>query len=642
MFQHILNKGQIGSLELKNRMIMPAMGSRHGTSDGKVNEELIEYYAARARGGFGLIIVEFTCIDPVGRALPGQLMADTDECIEGFQLLTKRIHEEGGKVFLQLQHSGRQTVSYFTGSQPVAPSPIPCPVNKELPKELTIEEIQIIIEKFGDAALRAKKAGFDGVEIHGAHGYLPAQFMSSYSNKRLDEYGGDIIGRAKFSMEVIENIKRKCGNDFPISFRISADERVDNGRKPEETAIIAKYLEAAGADAIHVSTGVYASMRYMVAPANVPNGFNLEDTKVIKKSVKVPIIAVGRINDPSLADHIIEEGIADYVALGRASLADPEFPKKVVEGRVDEISPCVGCLTRCGGAPGIDPNDHGVSCMINPFTGHEHFMKIEPTKDKKKIIVVGGGPAGLEIAWIAAARGHEVILYEKNDKLGGQVVPGNVPPAKHELARALKYYIKMCTKYGVDIQLGVNADANTILSKNPDEVILATGATPIIPQIENDGITVVQAVDILNGKAYAGNRSLIVGGGMVGLETAEYLLSLNKKATVVEMMEETGAGLNQHIKYFIHRTLKDGEVEVLTNTKVEKLTTDGILASTPSGQIQLKGYDTIILAIGTKAYNPLEEELKSKVKSLHVIGDAVKARRIVDAVEEAARLAVTI
>ena len=642
MFQHILNKGQIGSLELKNRMIMPAMGSRHGTSDGKVNEELIEYYAARARGGFGLIIVEFTCIDPVGRALPGQLMADTDECIEGFQLLTNRIHEEGGKVFLQLQHSGRQTVSYFTGSQPVAPSPIPCPVNKELPKELTIEEIQIIIEKFGDAALRAQKAGFDGVEIHGAHGYLPAQFMSSYSNKRLDEYGGDIIGRAKFSMEVIENIKRKCGNDFPISFRISADERVDNGRKPEETAIIAKYLEAAGADAIHVSTGVYASMRYMVAPANVPNGFNLEDTKVIKKSVKVPIIAVGRINDPSLADHIIEEGIADYVALGRASLADPEFPKKVVEGRVDEISPCVGCLTRCGGAPGIDPNDHGVSCMINPFTGHEHFMKIEPTKDKKKIIVVGGGPAGLEMAWIAAARGHEVILYEKNDKLGGQVVPGNVPPAKHELARALKYYIKMCTKYGVDIQLGVNADANTILSKNPDEVILATGATPIIPQIENDGITVVQAVDILNGKAYAGNRSLIVGGGMVGLETAEYLLSLNKKATVVEMMEETGAGLNQHIKYFIHRTLKDGEVEVLTNTKVEKLTTDGILASTPSGQIQLKGYDTIILAIGTKAYNPLEEELKSKVKSLHVIGDAVKARRIVDAVEEAARLAVTI
>ena len=642
MFQHILNKGQIGSLELKNRMIMPAMGSRHGTSDGKVNEELIEYYAARARGGFGLIIVEFTCIDPVGRALPGQLMADTDECIEGFQLLTNRIHEEGGKAFLQLQHSGRQTVSYFTGAQPVAPSPIPCPVNKELPKELTIEEIQIIIEKFGDAALRAQKAGFDGVEIHGAHGYLPAQFMSSYSNKRLDEYGGDIIGRAKFSMEVIENIKRKCGNDFPISFRISADERVDNGRKPDETAIIAKYLELAGADAIHVSTGVYASMRYMVAPANVPNGFNLEDTKVIKKSVKVPIIAVGRINDPSLADHIIEEGIADYVALGRASLADPEFPKKVVEGRVDEISPCVGCLTRCGGAPGIDPNDHGVSCMINPFTGHEHFMKIEPTKDKKKIIVVGGGPAGLEMAWIAAARGHEVILYEKNDKLGGQVVPGNVPPAKHELARALKYYIKMCTKYGVDIQLGVNADANTILSKNPDEVILATGATPIIPQIENDGITVVQAVDILNGKAYAGNRSLIVGGGMVGLETAEYLLSLNKKATVVEMMEETGAGLNQHIKYFIHRTLKDGEVEVLTNTKVEKLTTDGILASTPSGQIQLKGYDTIILAIGTKAYNPLEEELKSKVKSLHVIGDAVKARRIVDAVEEAARLAVTI
>lgn len=642
MFQNILKKGYIGSVELKNRMIMPAMGSHHGTSDGKVNDELIEYYAARARGGFGLIIVEFTCIDPVGRALPGQLMVDTDDCIEGFKLLTDRIHQEGGKIFLQLQHSGRQTVSYFTGSQPVAPSPIPCPVNKELPKELTTQEIQVIVEKYGDAARRAKTAGFDGVEIHGAHGYLPAQFLSSYSNKRLDEYGGDIIGRSKFAIEIIKNIKKKCGLEFPVSFRISADERVENGRKPEETAIIAKYLEKAGADAIHVSTGVYASMKYMVAPANVPNGFNLDDTEVIKKSVTVPVIAVGRINDPSLADHVVEAGIADYVSLGRASLADPEFAKKVAEDRAEEISPCVGCLTRCGGAPGIDPDDHGVSCMINPFTGHELFMKIVPTASPKKIIVVGGGPAGLEAAWISAARGNDVTLYEKNTKLGGQVVPGNVPPAKHELARALRYYIKMCMKYGVDIQLGVEADAETIISGDPDEVILATGATPIIPNIENEGITVVQAVDVLNGKVYAGNKSLIVGGGMVGLETAEYLLSLNKRATVVEMMEETGAGLNEHIKYFIYKTLKNGEVKLLTNTKVEKFTSDGIIASTPDGQTQLTGYDTVILAIGTRAYNPLEEQLKSKIKSLHVIGDAVKSRRIVDAVEEAARLAVTI
>lgn len=642
MFQNILKKGNIGCVELKNRMIMPAMGSHHGTHDGRVNEELIEYYGARARGGFGLIIVEFTCVDPAGKALPGQLMADTDQCIEGFKRLADRIHQEGGKIFLQLQHSGRQTVSHFTGRQPVAPSPIPCPVNKELPRELTIDEIRQIVEKYGDAAVRAKKAGFDGVEIHGAHGYLPAQFLSSYSNKRLDEYGGDIMGRSKFAVEIIDDIKKKCGRDFPISFRISGDERVEGGRRAGETAIIAKYLEQAGADAIHVSTGVYASMRYMVAPANVPNGFNLEDTQVIKKAVTIPVIAVGRINDPSLADYVVESGIADFVALGRASLADPEFAKKVAEDRADEISPCVGCLTRCNGAPGIDPDDHGVSCMINPFTGHELFMKIEPASAPRKIIVVGGGPAGLEAAWICAARGNDVTLYEKDNKPGGQVIPGNVPPAKHELARALRYYIKMCEKFGVNIQLGTEADAETIIKANPDEVILATGAVPVLPDIENEGITVVQAVDVLNGKVYAGDRSLIVGGGMVGLETAEYLLSQNKKAAVVEMTEQTGAGLNPSIQYFIYETLKKGEVELLTNTKVERFTPDGIVASTPEGEIKRTGYDTIILAIGAKAYNPLEEKLKSKVKSLHVIGDAVKSRRIVDAVEEAARLAVTI
>ena len=640
MFQNILKKGNIGCVELKNRMIMPAMGSHHGTHDGRVNEELIEYYGAR--GGFGLIIVEFTCVDPAGKALPGQLMADTDQCIEGFKRLADRIHQEGGKIFLQLQHSGRQTVSHFTGMQPVAPSPIPCPVNKELPRELTIDEIRQIVEKYGDAAVRAKKAGFDGVEIHGAHGYLPAQFLSSYSNKRLDEYGGDIMGRSKFAVEIIDDIKKKCGRDFPISFRISGDERVEGGRRAGETAIIAKYLEQAGADAIHVSTGVYASMRYMVAPANVPNGFNLEDTQVIKKAVTIPVIAVGRINDPSLADYVVESGIADFVALGRASLADPEFAKKVAEDRADEISPCVGCLTRCNGAPGIDPDDHGVSCMINPFTGHELFMKIEPASAPRKIIVVGGGPAGLEAAWICAARGNDVTLYEKDNKPGGQVIPGNVPPAKHELARALRYYIKMCEKFGVNIQLGTEADAETIIKANPDEVILATGAVPVLPDIENEGITVVQAVDVLNGKVYAGDRSLIVGGGMVGLETAEYLLSQNKKAAVVEMTEQTGAGLNPSIQYFIYETLKKGEVELLTNTKVERFTPDGIVASTPEGEIKRTGYDTIILAIGAKAYNPLEEKLKSKVKSLHVIGDAVKSRRIVDAVEEAARLAVTI
>ncbi len=640
MFNQVLQKGNIGNLELKNRMIMPAMGSSHGEADGTVGEELIEYYAARARGGFGLLITEFTCIEPAGKALPGQLMIDSDEYTAGFTKLTEEIHREGGKIFLQLQHSGRQTVSQFTGMQPVAPSAVPCPINRELPRELTIEEIHVTIEKFGDAALRAKKAGFDGVEIHGAHGYLVAQFLSSYSNKRADEFGGDIAGRTKFAVDLIENIKEKCGQDFPLIFRISGDERVESGRTIKETVMIAKMLEKAGADAIHVSTGVYASMPYMVPPANVPNGFNLDAAAAVKKVVAIPVIAVGRINDPFMAEEVIVNGIADFVALGRASLADPEFPNKVKQNRTDEISPCVGCLTRCNGAPGIDSNDHGVSCMINPFTGHERTMKITHTGNPKKIIVVGGGPGGMEAAWIAAARGHQVTLLEKSNKLGGQVIPGSIPPHKHELARALKYYSQMCKKYGVDIQLGTEADAANIISANPDEVVLATGATPFTPAIANEGIPVVQANDVLNGKVIAGQKVLIVGGGMVGLETAEYLLTQNRQATIVEMLDKAGEGLSPSIQYFIFRALKEGGVEILLHTKVEKFTKDGAVCSSVTGEVKLLRFDMVILAVGSKAYNPLENALKGKVPSLHIIGDAVKPRRIVDAVEEAARLAI--
>jgi 2,4-dienoyl-CoA reductase-like NADH-dependent reductase (Old Yellow Enzyme family)/thioredoxin reductase len=572
--------------------------------------------------------------------MPGQLMIYSDEFIGGFNKLTDRVHGEGGKIFLQLQHSGRQTISHFTGMQPVAPSAIPCPVNRELPRELTAEEAYAIIAKFGDAAFRAKKAGFDGVEIHGAYGYLVAQFLSSYSNKRADEFGGDVTGRAKFAVELIKNIKEKCGHDFPVIFRISGDERVESGRKIEETVLIAKMIEKAGADAIHVSTGVYASMPYMVPPANVPNGFNLDAAAAVKKEVTVPVIAVGRINDPLMAEEVIANGIADFVALGRASLADPEFPNKVKENKTAEISPCVGCLTRCNGAPGVDSNDHGVSCMINPFTGHERTMKITRAASPKKITVVGGGPGGLEAAWVSAARGHKVTLFEKNNKLGGQVAPGSIPPWKHELARALRYYILMCKKYGVDIKLGVEADSDSIISAKPDEVILATGAIPLALDVRNEGIPVVQAIDVLNGTAMPGQKVLIVGGGLVGLETAEYLLVQNRQAIVVEMLDKAGEGLHPSIQYFVFQALKAGGVDILTRTKVESFTKGGAVCSSPSGEVKLSGYDTVILAIGSKAYNPLEDDLKGKVKSVHLIGDAVKPRRIVDAVEEAARLAI--
>nr|HML48064.1 FAD-dependent oxidoreductase [Clostridia bacterium] len=389
-------------------------------------------------------------------------------------------------------------------------------------------------------------------------------------------------------------------------------------------------------------TGVYASMPYMVAPQNVPQGFNVDAAHAVKKAVTVPVIAVGRIIDPTMAEDVLAEGKADFIALGRASLADPAFPNKVKEGKADEISPCVGCLTRCNGAPGVDPDDRGVSCMINPFCGHEQTMRITKAEKPKKVVIVGGGVGGLEAAWVAAARGHHVTLFEKRDKVGGQVIPGSVPPYKQELSRAIRYYATMCKKYGVAMRLGVEASARDILSLKPDEVILATGSKPAALDIPNEGIPVVQAVDVLSGKAMAGSRILIVGGGLVGLEIAEYLLTQNRQPTVVEMLDKAGEGLSPSIQYFVFKALKEGNVDILTGTKVKKFTKDGAICDSPQGEITLRGYDMAVLAIGSQANNPLKDELKGKVKSLHVIGDAETPRRIVDAVEEGARLALAL
>lgn len=639
MFKKVLSKGKIGGVKLENRFVMPPMGSNHGEPGGKVGDKLIEYYSARARGGFGLIIIEFVCVDPVGKAIPGQLMLDTDENIDGFKKLADRIHADGSKVFMQIHHAGRQTHSVITGTQPVAPSPIPCPVNKDLPKELTIDEIYQIIDRFADTAYRAKVAGYDGVEIHGAHGYLVGQFMSGYTNKRIDEFGGDLAGRMKFPIEIVKKIKEKCGKDFPISFRISGRERVDSGLDIQETVIISKALEKAGVDAIHVSTGVYATMPYIIAPPHISNGYLLKDALAVKQAVDIPVIAVGRINDPVMAEEIIDKGIADFVSLGRAAIADAEFPNKVKENKIDEIAPCVGCLTRCQGIAGIDPEDKGVSCMINPFTGHELTMKIKPTENPKNIVVVGGGVGGLETAWVAAARGHNVTLFEKSNKLGGVVNPGCIPPNKHELARALRYYVQMCKKHGVNIKLNTEVNEQTIIDLNADEVIIATGSVPATLSVENEGIQIVQAIDILGGNVLAGQKVLIVGGGLVGIETAEYLLSQGRAATVIEMTDNVGSDHHPSIRYFINKTLQQGGVEVLTNTKVEKFTKDGAICSTTEGERVFSGYDMVALAVGANPYNPLEKKLKGKVKSLHIIGDAKQPRRIIDAVEEGARLA---
>jgi len=376
-------------------------------------------------------------------------------------------------------------------------------------------------------------------------------------------------------------------------------------------------------------------------------GFNTYAAEEIKKSINIPVITVGRITDPAMADAVIEDGMADFIALGRASMADPEFPNKVLEGRIDEIAPCTGCMDSCLNGPSTQGIDAGASCAINPFSGHETDMKIEPAVKAKTIVIVGGGVGGLEAAWVSAARGHKVILLEKNGKPGGQAYTASIPPNKQALARAIKYFITMCKKYGVDIRLNTEATADMVAGLDPDVVILSTGARPAGLQIPNDGIQVAQAVEVLNGEIIPGNNVLVAGGGLVGLDTASFLLSQMRSVTVVEMLDSVAGEDPKDMhgdaaKIALYKSLLDGGASIMKSTKIEYLTIDGAVCSTPGGEIRLSGYDMVILAVGSQPYNPLEKELEGRVPEIHVIGDAKEVRLLPNAVRDGAELAIRI
>lgn len=644
-FSHVLSPLSIGKLTLKNRFVVPPMGS-FLAEDGHVSQRQIAYYSARAQGGFGLIIVEYTSVDPEGLAGAEQIRLWDDSYIPGHRRLTDEIHKTDALIFCQLQHAGRETMSAITGKQTVGASALTSPTFREMPRELSTEEVYRVIDKFVQAAVRAQKAGYDGIELHGAHQYLIAQFMSAFSNKRFDEFGGSFRNRMNFPVKIIQGIKEQCGQDFPVSIRISAKEIVSGGRELEESRLAAKLLEEAGADIISVSMGGFGAKQHNIPPQAVQVGFNAANAAYIKKELNVPVMVAGRINNPYIAEDIIKSGSADLVGLGRTSLADPEFPVKTLEGRIDEIIPCVACLQRCvspaGGAMiGMDEWDNGVSCTYNPFTGKEGLLKIESAEQPKRIAIVGAGPAGLESAWVAAKRGHDVTVFEKKEKPGGQIVPGSVPPYKQELIKAVQAYHTLGLKYGVNYQFGVEATPELVTDF--DEVVLATGGISLRPNFTGiDEADVIDAVDALEGKAPVGQNVLIVGGGLVGAELADLLGEHNHDVTVLEMKADIATDNNMEVKFMLMDRLSKHGVNIITSAEVKSLAQNRVTYEKHDEEVTLEGFDSIILAVGMQSFNPLEETLKETGKPIHVIGDAKKTQMITEAVYDGAKLGISI
>ena len=631
MLKNVFSPIKIGSLELKNRLVVSPMVTNYCNKDGTASERWIAYLEARAKGGWGLIITEDYAVDPLGRGYSNIPGLWDDSQIESHVEVTRTVHRYGAKIMAQIYHAGRETVHSITGSQPLAPSPLPCPALQEMPRELTIPEIHDIVEKFGDCALRAKKAGFDGVEVHGAHGYLICGFMSPYTNKRTDMYGGCLMNRLRFPLEVIKNVMEKVGDNFTVGFRISGDEFVPGGHTIEDTKAIAAILEEHRIDVIHVSVGNYATPHMTIAPAAQRHGLITDLAAEVKKVVKIPVITVCRINDALIADTIIASGKADLVSMARGSLSDPELPNKSVSGRFDEITYCVGCNQGC---LTLLLEDQPIKCLVNPEAGREKEFSVKPTRAKKKVLIAGGGPAGMEAAIGAAKAGHEVQLYEKKDRLGGQYYLAAIPPAKGEITAFISCLENRLNNLNVSVYLSTELTPTIIASQKPDVVIIATGSKPIKPDIPGiEKPNVVNAYEVLEGKVDVGPRVVLIGGGMVGAETASHLANHGKEVSIVEQLPEIALDEQFVVRDFLLKDLEEKNVKTYVNSTVRQIHDDKVII-VKDGREEVRHVDSVVWAVGAQPEDGLTLRLKETSFKIITVGDALEVRNALEAVEE--------
>jgi len=622
---HLFKPIKIRNMDLKNRIVMPSIGCFF------IGEQLKDFYRERAKGGVGLIVIGPTAVDEDN---PSYINVYSDEFIPELKDLAESIKADGSKVGLQLWHPGRY--SSFPGDHVVSASDIPAPIfTRQKPRALTISEIEKLEDEFADGALRTKKAGFDCVEFTAATGYLISQFLSSATNKRTDKYGGSLENRARFLLNIISKTRERVGEEYPILCRISGNEFVEGGNTLDDQKSIAVMLEKAGVDALNVNVGWHESPIDQMSMM-VPRGSFVYLAAGIKEVVNIPVIASHRINDPVLADNIIKEGKADMVAMARPLIADPELPKKAKEGRIDEIRTCIACNSCFDRVFEGSP----ITCLVNPAVGREREFRITRVNTPKKVVIVGGGPGGMEAARVAHLRGHNVSLYEKNGKLGGQVNLIAACPEMEEFANVPRYYKTQLKD--VDIAYGVDVTPNFLIDQRPDAVIVATGASPIIPNIQGvKNKNVCTAFDLLKGKEMNGKKAIVVGGGGVGCDVALFLRSKGKDVTIVEMLDKIGNDIGRTTRWIIKDKLKENNIETITKARVIAIKDDGVVAEQVGKTINIKG-DTVVLAVGTASnkelYNALSG-MKDRPGEIYLIGDALKPRKALDAISEGAEIA---
>ena len=626
----------------RNRIIMPSMVTNYAGRNGEVSEKLIRYHEARALGGVGLNMLEATSVHDSGRSyFPGVSIA-SDDYIRGLSHLTDAVHKAGGLAGVQLHHAGRLVRPDASGQAIPLVSFVPGRTAYDNSRVLDTEDIYMLIDAYAEAARRAREAGFDVIEIHGAHGYLIAQFMSPLFNQRTDEFGGSYEGRMRFPLEVIRRVRETAGDDMVLFFRLSSEELLPGGIDVDLSCRIACDVAEAGIDLVHVSAGLAETNEFTGPPPCLPEGWNAGNAGRIRAALdgRALVSVAGRILTRSTADRILNAGQADMVTMGRALIADPDLPVKLAEGRDEDILPCVGCNEGCNGRLG---QRKPVECAVNPRTGREGIMLMTPARTAKNVIVVGAGPAGMEAAVTAAKRGHKVTLFEKEQEPGGLLNVADLPPHKEVLTRLKNWYVHELKKAGVTLVTDHAVSTQELIDLHADAVLVATGSRAARPGFAAEALAsgaAVTAEDALRNTP-SGNHVLILGGGLVGCETAEKLALQGKSVTILELRAELAPDMHPRARKFLLKSLREHGARFLLNTQVVAMERNGIVSVRDSygNERVLPPYDSIILALGYKSDNTLCRELAAADLPFIPLGDCVKPGKIMDAIHAARQAA---